>query len=161
LQRRQNSGPTHDEVTANDSADIDDPWYDVPFTLLPTHDKQYVQWTANSQEEFKEWYSTTKWYATKKASNGVLPSWNPVRKNSPIWDHFTELARVKDGRPMIRCNHCRNIYDHPTINNNGGTSQMSRHVSTKGCLNEQKKERRQAHQPSLKESFGAQKVSCT
>ena len=148
------------EQATESSVDTTDPWYDVPVSLLPTHDKKFVQWTINTSEAFKEWYTTTKWYTEIRAKNGSLPSWNPARKSSLVWARFTELATVKDGKPMIRCNRCHEIYDHLTINNNGGTMSMQRHLQTKACLKEQNKERvGHAYQPSLKETLAAQKVS--
>ena len=48
------------------------------------------------------------------------------RKTSDVWNHFTEEISDKDGKLIVKCNHCSQAYAYEGTKH--GTSTFSRHL---------------------------------
>jgi hypothetical protein len=132
--------------------------FDIPSTLLLTHNKRHVIWTSNTKEDFRMWHAATSYVEWAKKHSKSLPTWDPATKSSKWWKHFDEVADVATGKPGLKCIHCGHMPGHPATSNSGGTSQMKHHVESKQC----KKNQPGASQPGVLDVFAAaaKKVCC-
>lgn len=93
-------------------------------------------YTIPTQDEFKNWHSTTSWF---KANDSIPHESNNYRKirwgknrNAIGWTNFEEGALSSDGTPKLICKRCYAIIKHP--NDGGSTTGMDVHVKSKACL---------------------------
>lgn len=89
-----------------------------------------ILFKTEQSTEFMAWWTTTQWYETNKDKS---ITWTVKKKYAAVWEHFEPAARLKDGEPWVYCTRCDEVLSHPSIKGIG-SSTMTRHIATKGCL---------------------------
>jgi hypothetical protein len=90
----------------------------------------YIVFNTEKSTEFMQWWTQTKWYNEHR---NVSITWTVNKKHSEAWEHFSPAARLKDGEPWVLCTRCSEALSHPSVRGTG-TSSMTRHIATKGCV---------------------------
>jgi hypothetical protein len=106
------------------------------------------KWTSPSANAFSTWWCDTTWYRNNtQIPNPKLPVWGSS-KDAANWQYFVEGAVRSTGEPKIICIRCDKVMTHTFKH---GTSAMSDHILTKGCISTSKG--RGLSQPNVEEGF--------
>lgn len=113
-----------------------------------SHNECY-KWSTNHVDAFETWWKETQWFQTNQANRKSVPNWGSS-KNAANWDHFEEGALRSTGEPKIICKRCDKVIAHTF---RIGTSAMSSHIQTAGCMKVAKG--KGLKQPTVVEGFKA------
>lgn len=81
------------------------------------------------KDNFMHWWKTTA-SAARFEKKGKEMQWGGA-KRSLGWQHFIEVAQLKDGKPQARCIHCETLVNHPGSGN--GTKTLNLHPQSQQC----------------------------
>lgn len=81
------------------------------------------------KDNFMLWWKTTV-SAARFEKTGKEMQWGGA-KRSPGWQHFIEVAQLKDGKPQACCIHCKMLVNHPGSGN--GTKTLNLHPQSQQC----------------------------